>query len=230
MTQSRPVALVTGATRGIGRELVAVLGRTYHVLVGGRDEAAVGRVVDTLPSAAGFVADLADGVETARAAAGLDRLDLLVHCAGILPPSDSELREAWRRVLEVNVVAVAHLTELALPHLREARGQVVFVNSGAGLSAGRDTSGYSASKFALTSYADAVREAERGRVRVTSVHPGRVDTDMQRDLQARFGRPYDAAEHLPVVAVVAAVMAAIDAPAGAVMDCVVIRPSGGPVR
>ena len=110
--------------------------------------------------------------------------DRLIHCSGIIPPADVSLRDAWRRVLETNVVAVAHLTDLLLPTLRQSVGLVVVINSGSGLNAYGDTGGYSGSKFALTSFADGLREAERGRVRVSSVHPGRIDTDMQRELQS----------------------------------------------
>lgn len=227
---SRPVVLVTGGTRGIGRGLVEAFAPTHHVIVGGRDAQAVARVAGSLPSASAFVADLGDEEETVTAAASIPHLDILVHCAGILPPAGEGVRGAWRRVLEVNVVAVVHLTELLLPALRAAHGHVVLINSGAGLSAGGDTTGYSASKFALTSYADGLRVSERGVVRVTSVHPGRVDTDMQRDLQVRAGRHYVAGEHLPVAAVVQTVMGAVTAPPGAVVETVVVRPAGNAVR
>lgn len=220
----RPVALVTGGTRGIGRALVEELAATHHVLVGGRNPVAVASVVESLPSGSAFVVDLADGEATERAAASVTRLDLLVHCAGILPPVDVPVRQAWREVLEVNVVAVVALTEQFLPVLRERQGMVVLINSGAGLNAGVDTSGYSGSKFALTSYAQGLRERERGRVRVVSLHPGRVDTDMQRDLQARMGRPYAGHEHLPAPSVARAAMAAIGAPRGSVVETVIIRP------
>lgn len=222
----RPIALVTGGSRGIGRAIVAELADTHHVLVGGRDEAAVGAVVGELTSAAAFVADLSDEASTVRAAAAVDRLDVLVHCAGVMPPLGVSLREAWRAVLEVNVVAVAHLTDLLLPRLRAAEGLCVFINSGSGLNARGDTGGYSASKFALTSFADGLRDSERGRVRVASVHPGRVDTDMQRELQGRRGRDYRPEEHLTAEAVAAVVRGIVEAPPSAVIETVVIRPSG----
>jgi len=129
-------------------------------------------------------------------------------------------------VLEVNVVGVVHLTDLLLPALRASSGLVIFVNSGAGLRAMGDTSGYSASKFALTSFADGLRESERGHVRVASLHPGRVDTEMQRDLQARAGRTYRASDHLTADSVAAVVRAIVDAPPEAVLESVSIRPAG----
>jgi len=196
------------------------------VIVGGRQFAAVQRVVAELPSASAFVADLADEAETAAAASAIGQLDVLVHCAGVMPPADASVRDAWRQVLEVNVVGVVHLTELLLPVLRSSSGLVVFVNSGSGLRAMGDTTGYSASKFALTSFADGLRESERGRVRVSSLHPGRVDTDMQRDLQARAGRSYRAGDHLTTSSVAAVVRAIVDAPPEGVLESVSIRPAG----
>ena len=115
----RPVALVTGATRGLGRSIAEALASDHHLLIGGREADTVQGVVNALPSAAPFVANLTDEQETERASEGVGRLDVLIHCAGIIPPADVSLRDAWRRVLETNVVAVAHLTDLLLPTLRQ---------------------------------------------------------------------------------------------------------------
>ena len=222
--------MITGATRGIGRALVDVLANDYHLLIGGRSDSAVAEVVAGVPAASGFVVDLADEAAVEIAAAGIRRLDVLIHCAGVIPPAEGAVRDRWREVLEINVVAVVHLTELLLPALRAAAGQVVMINSGSGLNAYADVSGYAASKFALTGYADGLRESERGAVRVSSVHPGRVDTDMQRDLQARAGRQYQADEHMTARAVARAVRGVIDAPSDANVESLVIRPSGNTAR
>ncbi|HIW30613.1 MAG TPA: SDR family NAD(P)-dependent oxidoreductase, partial [Candidatus Luteococcus avicola] len=82
----------------------------------------------------------------------------------------------------------------------------------------------SASKFALRALTDALREEERGKVRVSSVHPGRVDTDMQVDLQAQMGRRYVAAEHLRPESVAEAVALAVYASPEAMVEQVSIRP------
>ncbi|RIX30670.1 SDR family oxidoreductase [Amnibacterium setariae] len=220
----RPIALVTGASRGIGRAVALDLGRTHHVLVGGRTAAAVAPVVAALPSAEPFVADLA----TDPLPALPDRLDVLVHSAGV----DSSGRVAdtdraeWERVLGVNVVAVADLTRAALPALRAAQGLVVAVNSGAGLTASPGGAVYAASKFALRAFTDALREEERGAgVRVSSVHPGRTDSDMQQEKVAGEGDEYDTRYYLDPASVAAVVRTVVDLPAGGTVETVSVRPT-----
>lgn len=223
---ARPVALVTGATRGIGRAVADVLAVDHHLLIGGTDPARTAEVAASYPSAAGWPCDLTDDAALAAACEGISRLDLLVHCAGVAdggPIADTPV-VVWERVFRTNVFAVAELTRLTLPRLREAGGQVVVINSGAGLRAEAGGATYAASKFAVRALADSLREEERGRVRVTSIHPGRVDTDMQVALQQRRGRPYDRAEHLSPGAVAAAVRAAVDASPEAMIESLTIRP------
>ncbi|QWW20529.1 SDR family oxidoreductase [Schaalia sp. 19OD2882] len=224
-----PVALVTGATRGLRLAIARELGRDHHVLVGGRELSAVARVVAELPSASPFVADLADEEALARAfaeaAARVGRMDVLVHNAGVATHADIEAsdRSLWRSTFEVNVVAVADLTRLALPVLRASAGTLILVNSGAGVRIYPGQVAYTASKWALRALTECVREQERGRIRVTAVHPGRIDTDMQVALQTQAGRGYDPADHMSPLDVARAVRAAVDMPAGASIDEIHMR-------
>ncbi len=223
----RPVALVTGATRGIGRAIAVELGRTHHILVGGRDPFHLDEVVASLPSAAPFAAELTDEGGVTAAIAGIESLDVLVHSAGVAPyGSVADSTESdWRHVLEVNLIAPATLTRLLLPALRRASGQVIVINSGAGFTASPGLSAYAASKFGLRALADSLRAEEAGRVRVTSVHPGRVATDMQRELQRAQGGAYQPALYLAPETVAATVRLAVDAPPGASLDTLSIRPT-----
>ena len=222
---SRPVALITGASRGIGRAIADALSPTHHLLIGGRDTAAVAEVVAACESAEPFVVELTDADAVASAVAGIERLDVLVHSAGVIaygPVADAPTAE-WERVLAVNVIAPATLTRLLLPALRAASGLVVFINSGAGLTASPGWSVYAASKFALTALADSLRAEERS-IRVTSVHPGRVSTDMQAHLHELEGRDYDPSKYLQPAAVAAVVKTVVDLGASGVVPSVRVTP------
>lgn len=219
-------ALITGASRGIGRAVVDALATDHHLLIGGRDAAAVAEVVAVLPSAEPFVCELTDDDEVAAAVAGIDRLDVLVHSAGAGPLGTIAETTAtmWRDTLEVNLVAPATLTRLLLPALRAAHGHVVFINSGAGFTARAGWGAYAASKFGLRALADALRAEQDGVVKVTSIHPGRTATDMQRSIRQHEGKPYDAEAFLAPSAVAATVRLALDAPDNASIDTLTIRP------
>lgn len=224
----RPTALVTGGSQGIGRAICTALGPTHHVLVGGRSAAKVDAVVAGLPSAQGFLVDLLDEDAVTAACAPIGRLDVLVHSAGLAARgtvADTPSR-VWRDLFELNVVAVATLTRVLLPALRAAGGQVVAINSGSGFVAGPGGGPYSASKFALRALTDALRAEERGRVRVSSIHPGRVDTPMQVALKKAEGMPYLVDELLTPESVAAAVLLAVRAGPEAMVEEVTVRPVG----
>ena len=227
---ARPAVLVTGANRGIGRALAHELAADHHLILAGRDQEALAALAAELPSAETFVAELTDAGATAAAVAALDLsggLAGLVHCAGILVNGSVEELSArdWERNFAVNVTAVSELTRLLLPALREARGTVVAVNSGSGYNAKGDRGAYSASKFALRAWTDALRQEETGHgVRVSSVHPGRVDTDMQHELRAAEQGEYEQERYLRPASVAAAIGYVLRAPEDAVVASLDLRP------
>ena len=225
----RPLALVTGASRGIGAAVARALAPGHDLLLGGRDTSALDALAQELPGARPWPVDLTDSATVAEAAAGIERLDVLVHSAGVglLGTVAETPATTWRQQFEINVVAVAELTRLLLPALRAARGRVVLLNSGAGLTARAGWASYAASKFALRAFADALRAEESGHgVRVTSLHPGRVDTDMQRGVVAQEGGEYRPEAYLRPESVAGAVLLAVTAPDDAELTELVLRPTG----
>lgn len=227
---TRPSVLVTGGTRGIGAAVCAALAPDHHLIIGGRDRDAVESACASYESAQAFVCDLADEQSTADAVAalGLDRLDAVVHSAGVAGGQRTEdsSREIWRRMFELNVIAVSDLTRLLLPALQAAEGTIVTINSGSGLKASGKGGHYPATKFALTALTDVLREELRpDGIRVCSVHPGRVDTDMQRELVASENRAYDPLEFLRPESVATAVRTALTATPDATYETISIRPA-----
>ncbi|HEY7591920.1 MAG TPA: SDR family oxidoreductase [Actinophytocola sp.] len=220
----RPLALITGASRGIGAATALALADTHDLLLGGRDEAALSAVAADLPSARPWPVELTDYAAVRAAVAGIDRLDVLVHSAGIsrLGPVAEVTPADWRESYEINVVAIAELTRLLLPALRAASGHVVLVNSGSGLNANPNWGPYAASKFALRAFADVLR-AEEPNVRVTSVHPGRTATDMQREVREFEGGDYEPDKYMRPESVAGMITAALGTPADAHVHQVIIR-------
>jgi NADP-dependent 3-hydroxy acid dehydrogenase YdfG len=222
----RPLALITGASKGIGRAIAESLAGTHDLLLGGRDEEALASLAAELPSARPWPVELTDDTALAAAVADLDRLDVLVHSAGIsrLGALTEVTAADWRESYELNVVAVVELTRLLLPALRAAEGHVVLINSGSGLKANPKWGPYAASKFALRAYSDVLRaEEEPNGLRVTSVHPGRTATDMQKSVRDFEGGDYVPEKYMRPESVAAVVKAAVDTPRDAHVHEIVIR-------
>ena len=174
-------ALITGASRGIGRAIAEELGKDHHILVGASRDAS--EVVDKLPSAEPFEVDLRDEQAIVATARKIENVDVVVHAAGVLHKASFDELDAqqWRDTMDINVLAPVTLTRELLPALRRSRGLLITINSGAGFHGVEENTAYCASKFALRGFTDALRLEEKGRIRVTSIHPGRTDTDMLAD-------------------------------------------------
>ncbi|OBI49917.1 SDR family oxidoreductase [Mycobacterium sp. E787] len=219
-----PTALITGASGGIGSAIATALSQTYTLLLAGRPSDRLDAVAERL-GATTFPLDLTDTDEIDASCEIVDELDVLVHNAGLSIPghvAESNVEE-WRATFAVNVFGAVALTLALLPALRSARGQVVFLNSGAGRTVSPGMASYSASKFAVRAFADSLREDEP-ELRVTTIYPGRTDTDMQRELVAFEGGEYDAAKFLRPETVAAAVANALATPRDGHVHEVVLRP------
>ena len=209
------VALVTGASSGIGEATAAALAAegAAVALVARRRE----RLDDlaTRLAASGcrslvLDADISEEAQARavveRTVAELGRLDVLVNNAGVMLLGRTETTDSarWRQMLDLNVFALMTLSQAALPHLLQAAGgeprqaaDIVNVSSVAGRLARAGSGGYNASKWAVNGFSEALRQELGGRhVRVGVVEPGAVDTelashntdpDVVAGLQRRFG-------------------------------------------
>ncbi|MGW0252292.1 SDR family oxidoreductase [Nocardia goodfellowii] len=221
----KPTALITGASRGLGAAIARELAPAYELLLGARTADSLRPILAELPGATGWPVSLTDYPAVAQAVSEIERLDVLVHNAGVadLGTVAESSVEQWRNTLEANVIAVAELTRLLLPALRRANGHVVLINSGAGLRANAGWASYAASKFGLKAFGDALR-LEEPQLRVTSIHPGRIDTDMQRAIIAGEGREYRPEEFLTPQTVAWTVRNALDTPRDAHPTEIILRP------
>lgn len=204
--QPRKIAVVTGATGGMGREIAADLSKDHQVYALGRNQAGLGALsecANITPVQADLVAELlADDAQPGTQLAdvlGLDTVDVVVHAAAIAEKKsvDDATPADWRKHFDINVFAAAELTRQLLPALRKTEGDVIYINSGAGHGGHPNNVVYAATKHALYAVADCLRKDERD-IRVTTVAPGPTDTAMLEGLMGDYN-----AEHMIAPAEVA---------------------------
>jgi short-subunit dehydrogenase len=220
--------LLTGAGSGIGAALARSLHRRGDSLVLlARSRERADELASRWKGAQTLVADLADAGSTDDLELP-ETLDSVIHAAGVvdLGPVAELTAKQWRESLEVNLLAPAELTRLALTALRAAKGTVVFVNSGAGLRANPQWAAYAASKHGLRALADSLRaeEKEHG-VRVTTVYPGRTATPMQERVHDQEGEEYDASEWIRPETVADTILRVLDLPRDATIPDVTVSPA-----
>jgi len=180
-----PIALITGASTGIGRATALRLASSGWTVLAGVRKAEDG---DALVAGGGervvpIVLDVTDPAQVAAAVERVgehgNRLDALVNNAGIGYGGPLELIpiEDLRNQFEVNTIGPVALTQALLPALRRARGRVVFVSSIGGRVAMAFTAPYAASKHAIEAIGDVIRvELRSSNVQVALIEPGSVAT------------------------------------------------------
>jgi len=233
------VALVTGASSGIGRATALALSRAgARVAVGARRGDRLKSLAREAPGEM-LVLDLdvtdRGSVEEAVAATvdGFGSLDILVNNAGLMlsgPILGADTTE-WTRMVGTNLLGSMYAVHAALPHLLDSRGAVVQISSTSGRTSSAASAVYSATKFGVNAFAEALRQevTEQG-VRVVVLEPGFVSTeladhitvpairDMARTMAAsmRTLRPEDIAS---------AVLYAVTQPDHVAVNEILIRPT-----
>ena len=227
-TAIKPVTVITGATGGIGQAVAEALSGHQLVLLG-RDHSRLETLCATLPDASPIALELREPQGFKAAFDGLKRVDNLIHNAGVARLGtvlDTGL-EVWRELLEVNLLAAVELTRVLLPRLRVAKGQVLFVNSGAGLQSNASWSAYAASKFALKALAESLsaEESPNG-LRVMTVYPGRTATAMQQRVRAEENAPYEAMSYIQPDNLAHTIRLMLELPRDTVLAQVIVNRAG----
>jgi 3-oxoacyl-[acyl-carrier protein] reductase len=203
----RPTALVTGASRGIGRAIALRLAATHDVTAVARSPDDLARLADEVGAAGGRCAvvplDVADPAAVARALGGRDA-DVLVNNAGVgvLKPLLELTPAEWHRMVDVNLNALYHVTRAVLPGMvARGRGHVVIVGSIAGRSAFVGGAGYAATKHAVMGFAESLMlEVRDAGVKVSVVSPGSVATEFSGRGGPKAGGQLDADDVAAAVA------------------------------
>jgi NAD(P)-dependent dehydrogenase (short-subunit alcohol dehydrogenase family) len=192
---SGKIALVTGATRGIGKGIAECMAEAgAHVIVSGRDPEVAEAVAKELRDAGGLVsAHTADLADEAQVGALIPRvleqhggLDILVNNAGIdeeRPALDYPL-DSWRRIIQLNLEVPFRLSQAAAPHfLAKGAGVIINISSVFGLVGAATECAYASAKHGLTGLTKvlALEWSSKG-IRVNAIAPGLIQTDMTRSI------------------------------------------------
>ena len=223
MTFQDAKAVVSGATRGIGRATTLALlaeGAQVFGVFGGNQAAAEALVQEADKLGAGgrlrlSQLDVADfpavSAFFSQLEADWDTLDILVNCAGIRRDAVAPMLkpEDWQRVLDVNLSGCFHMSKAALPlMLKQKYGRIIFITSPMGHLGFAGQSNYAASKAGQVGLMKSLsKEVAKRRITVNCVSPGFIDTDFiaglpEEQLAAykklvpagRFGKPEEVAE------------------------------------
>ena len=187
-------ALVTGASRGIGRAIAQALAEAgMNVTLTARDGAAVEGLADELQAsgeagALGLSCDVRDYGSLERAvAATLERfgsLDAVIANAGVgaFAPIDSMSLEMWRTTLDTNLTGVFHTVKASVEALKRSQGTIITIGSLAGANFFAGGAAYNASKFGLAGFSQAVMlDLRKHGIKVSTIMPGSVATHFGGD-------------------------------------------------
>ncbi|HUF28975.1 MAG TPA: SDR family NAD(P)-dependent oxidoreductase [Gemmatimonadaceae bacterium] len=183
-----PIAIITGASRGIGRAIALRLADRHAIVAAARSrehlESLAGEIRDRGGRCTPVVLDLRDPDAIGRAFGGI-AADVLVNNAGIvtLKPFLEMTSGEWHEMIDVNLNAIHHATRAVLPGMvQRRRGHVMMIGSIAGRSAFVGGTGYGATKHALIGLSESLYlEVRESGVKVSLVMPGSVATEVFAD-------------------------------------------------
>ncbi|ASK99536.1 SDR family oxidoreductase [Xanthomonas citri] len=241
MTIKNKVVVITGAGSGMGRATALHLGALgAKVVLGARREARIAEVAKDIIQSGGQAVYRPTDVTVHEQVLGLvdlacsqfGRLDVMVNNAGISPLSrfDALQVDAWNAMIDVNLRGVLHGIAAALPVFgRQQSGHFINVVSTAGLRIVPTMGVYAATKNAVRTISEALRQESGPNIRVTKVSPGMVQSELLHtvsDLALRQSlQAQSEASGMPAEAIAHAISYAIDQPDDVEVGSLVIRPT-----
>ena len=237
-TNDSPVAVITGASSGIGEASARALARDGHrlALLGRRAERVEALASELGNGSIAIAADVTDRDSLLAAAKRVEeelgRVDVLVNNAGVmlLGPFTSEQHAEQRQMVETNLLGAITATEVFLDQLREGGGDLVNISSVAGRTARPGNAVYAATKWGIGGWSESLRQELQPDVRVVLIEPGAVATELtdhitHSDTKAAVERMYEE-ESISAQDVAEVIAFAVSRPRGVSLNEILIRPTG----
>ncbi|MFT8927102.1 MAG: SDR family NAD(P)-dependent oxidoreductase [Bifidobacterium sp.] len=226
MSEKR-TALIIGAGGGVGLASVKALRRHWHVIATARSKRDLSALQEL--GVESMSLDLSDDASIREALLSMQgrTLDALIFTAAVCHTSRAcEADEhMWNMTMRTNVISQALIVNGLIQSLRDRRGTIVFVNSGAGERAVAQHAVYAASKHALRGYADTLRlEESANGVRVATLYPGQIDTTMLRTISSEMSLDYEPNRYIHASSVAGMILTVVDAPPDVHLTNLDIRP------
>ncbi|MDA0973195.1 MAG: SDR family oxidoreductase [Bacteroidetes bacterium] len=226
--------IITGATSGIGMAVAKQAAKDHKLLLLGRNVEVLEKLKTELVGEHKVMAcDVTDVAQCnaaiAEAKSGFGGVDVLINNAGLgyFDPLVSGNLDQWHHMVDVNIKGVLNMFHGCLPHLLETKGHVVNIGSVASHHVFPDSGVYAATKHALFAISESIRVELMGKVRVTTISPGAVNTDFinkttNEELHGKMKDYFATAMNPDSVAL--QIMNAITAPADSVVNEIILRP------
>ena len=234
------VILITGGSTGIGAETARVLAaRGANVAIAARRKDKLDAVVSDIEAqggtAAAYVLDVTDKAQVDAVVAAIvtdfGRLDVLINNAGLMPirPMAEVNTDEWDAMIDINLKGTLYGIAAVLPRfLAQDSGHIINMSSVAGIKVfAPGGTVYSGTKFAVSAITEGLRQEVGGKIRVTAIEPGAVESDLKfttsgtaADTVMDFYR-----QAIPARAVARAIAFAIEQPADVDINAIVIRPT-----
>lgn len=236
MSLENKVVIVTGASSGIGEAIARELRSSgCKVMLAARREERLKSLAQELGDGVAYhVTDVTDVQQMqAMAKAALERfgkVDVLINNAGVMPVSPLiDLKvDDWNKAIDINIRGVLHGIAAVLPHMLDSgSGHIINIGSIASLQAMPNFAVYCGTKFAVKAISESLRKETLGKVRVTIIYPGAVESELAEvsNDEKTSSQISESFSHIPASAISRAVLYAIEQPDEVAVNEIVVRPS-----